>query len=92
MLLSATQLFFFCPLVNLTCRSSGDTPSVGPHLQAAGPRNRSDTPQALGWAAGPGCPSSPSGQNSACAPLPLPGGRGGGDGRVLKDYSLNFSP
>lgn len=78
-------------LLNLTCRSSADTPSGGPHLLAAVPCSRSYTPPAPGLAAGPGCPSSPAGQSSHCAPLPLPGRRGGGDGRGLKEYSINHS-
>lgn len=45
--LSQNRLTTF-PLVNLTCRSSGDTPSAGPPLQAAGPRSISYSPQALG--------------------------------------------
>lgn len=41
-------LFIFNHLLDLTCRSSGDTPSAGPPLQVAGPHSRSYSPQVLG--------------------------------------------
>ena len=65
----------FSLLSQLTCRNSGDTPSTGCPLLTVGLCSKSDIPQAQGWAPGPDRPSSPAGQNSLFAPLPLPKGR-----------------